>query len=254
MHSFGYRLNRAFKWRYFLLTAALVFVFIQLGFWQWHKAQARMQMAAVLQTAQVLTMQPTQLSQPDLASKIHNQKVRVTGHYLPEQTFYLDNQIEQGQAGFHVLTAFVVDQTDRVIWVNRGWVPGFVNHAQVPSVTTSHDKQTIEGLAWAIKKTAFQLQAHALKPSENSAESAQLVQQVIDFKVLQQRLPQTVTSLIIKLDPQVMQDGFVRHWQLPAGEVEKNLGYAYQWFGFAVAAVLICGYHLLEKTPTSEVK
>ncbi len=245
MHSLPYRFNRSFKWRTLLLTALLVYVFIQLGLWQWHKAEARKAMAVALKTTQFLSLQLTELKQTNLAANIHSRKVRMSGHYLPEQTLLIDNQLEQGRPGFHVLTAFQLDDTSHVVWINRGWVAGFSDHHKLPEVATTYDHQTISGLAWQIRKTAFQLKpAHV---AVNTGQNTEIVQQVIDFKVLQQRLPQTIPQLIIKLDADVPRDGFVRHWQLPEGEIEKNMGYAYQWFGFAMAAVLICLYQMLEK-------
>lgn len=229
-----------------LLTALLVCVFIQLGLWQWHKAQQRQAMQHALETRlntqSVLTA--TQLHQPDIAAVLHSTRIRIVGHYLPQYTFLLDNQVENGQAGFHVLTPFQLKNSQDILWVNRGWVAGYIDHQQQPVIVTSTEEQTISGLAWQIKKTAFQL--------GTPATDWQKVQPVIDFVRLGQHVPFFTPKMVLKLDATVTRDGYVRQWQLPQGEIEKNMGYALQWFGFAIAAVLIACYQMLEKLPESE--
>lgn len=229
------------RWRPALLTILLVVVFVKLGLWQWHKAHVRqaMQDALNAHTQHVLVVDGALMKTPDVAQTLHGKRVALQGQYLPQYTLLLDNQVENGQAGFHVLTPMLLTDTHSVVWVNRGWIAGFTNHQQLPEIQTSKMTQTITGLAWHIKKTAFQL--------GSPATDWQPVQQVIDFSRLRKHVPYAMPTLIIKLDASVANDGYVRHWQLPAGEIEKNLGYAYQWFGFAIAAVMIFGYQMLEK-------
>jgi surfeit locus 1 family protein len=69
---------------------------------------------------------------------------------------------------------------------------------------------------------------------------------VIDFTYLRQHVPYVFPDVILKLDPAAA-DGYLRHWDVPAGQVEKHLSYAYQWFGFAVASVVIGLTQMVEK-------
>jgi surfeit locus 1 family protein len=48
----------------------------------------------------------------------------------------------------------------------------------------------------------------------------------------------------------------VRNWQIPAERITTNIGYAYQWFGFSVAALLIYLYMSISKirTENNDVK
>lgn len=231
------------RWKTLLLTGLLVMLFIRLGLWQWHKAEQRQAMHDALNGGgqQLVQVDAAMIKQSEIAQALHGRRVEMTGHYLPQYTVLLDNQVENGQAGFHVLTPLLLQDAQVVVWVNRGWVAGFSNHQQLPVIRTGTSLQSIRGLAWQIKKTAFQLGKPAM--------DWQPVQPVIDFGRLRRHVPYAMPTMIVKLDPATPQDGFVRHWQLPAGEIEKNLGYAYQWFGFAIAAVLIAGYQLLEKRP-----
>ncbi|WP_245652750.1 SURF1 family protein [Methylophilus rhizosphaerae] len=214
---------------------------LKLGFWQWHKAEQKQAITRALTHGKqdVIALIAQQLNAASVEA-LHTLTVQLTGHYLAEYSFFLDNQVEQEQAGFHVVTPFLLDDGHTAILVNRGWIAGFANHQQVPVVNTSQAQQTIRGMWWHQTKTAFQLG----KPEQRWNQ----VQQVIDFKQLQQHIPYLlVPGAILKLDPAVVQDGFVRHWDVPAGQVEKHLSYAYQWFGFAVASLLIGLYQMVEK-------
>jgi surfeit locus 1 family protein len=53
--------------------------------------------------------------------------------------------------------------------------------------------------------------------------------------------------MTIKLDQSSDAGGFIRNWQVPADRIATNIGYAYQWFGFALAALLIYLYMSITK-------
>lgn len=224
-----------------VLVALLVFVCLQLGAWQWHKATQKRAITQALITGHstMIALQPGHVALPGLAEALHTRTVQLAGRYLIEYQFLLDNQVEQGQAGFHVMTPFLLSDGKTAILVNRGWVAGFYDHQQLPVVETSPEPQVLSGLWWWQPKTAFRL---------DKAEPAwSRVQQVVDFDYLRKQLPYALPTVVLKLDPAVSSDGFVRHWDVPAGQVEKHLSYAYQWFGFALASILIGLYQMIEK-------
>ena len=220
----------------------MVFGCLKLGMWQWHKAEQKQAITLALNDGKINVVELAAQGKLDEASieALHTRTVKLTGHYLVEHSFFLDNQVEAGQAGFHVLTPFLLSDNQTVILVNRGWMAGFSDHQQLPVVETTIGQQAIAGMLWHQKKTGFQLG----KPEQQWSK----VHQVIDFDYLQKQLPYPLLPhAILKLDPAVENDGFVRHWDVPAGQVEKHLSYAYQWFGFALASILIGVYQMLEK-------
>lgn len=224
-----------------LAVMLMMAVCVKLGFWQWHKAEQKQAITQALTHGKhnVVALLAEQLDAASVEA-LHTRTVQLTGHYLANYSFFLDNQVMQEQAGFNVVTPFLLDDGHTAILVNRGWVAGFANHQQIPVVATSSAQQTVRGMLWHQRKTAFRLD----KPEQHWNQ----VQQVIDFNHLQQHIPYTlVPSAILKLDPAVVQDGFARHWEVPAGQVEKHLSYAYQWFGFALASLLIGLYQMVEK-------
>ena len=47
-----------------------------------------------------------------------------------------------------------------------------------------------------------------------------------------------VRPFVVRLDP-LTKNGFVRNWPKPGERVTMHLGYAYQWFGFALTLFVI---------------
>ncbi|WP_029147109.1 SURF1 family protein [Methylophilus sp. 5] len=233
--------NYVVRVRWLVLSVMVVAIWscIKLGLWQWHKAEQKQEITrALAHDGDVIQPQAQALDSPDKVSALHLQTVTFQGHYLPQFAFFLDNQLEQGQAGFHVITPFLLSDQQHVIWVNRGWLAGFADHQKTPEITTSPAEQVIKGLFWQQKKVGFRLDKPGL--------AWQPVQPVLDFTYLRQHVPYTFPDVILKLDPAVG-DGYLRHWDVPAGQVEKNLSYAYQWFGFAVASLVIGLTQMVEK-------
>lgn len=229
------------RWKVVLIVLMLNVICVKLGLWQWHKAEQKQRWTQALTQGQSRVPHPSAalLRNAQAWPALHMQRVALRGRYLSDHVFLLDNQLHQGQAGFHVLTPLLLDDQHTVLWINRGWVAGYAHHQQLPQVTTPEGEQQLTGMLWLQKKTAFRLDA----PDTHW----QTVQQVIDLDFLKHQLPYTMSGLIMKLDPDALAGGFVRDWQLPAGQVEKHLSYAYQWFGFAVATVLIGLSQMIQK-------
>ena len=74
------------------------------------------------------------------------------------------------------------------------------------------------------------------------SQSWQPVWQNMNMAQYKQVVPYQISDLVIKLDQASNAGGFVRNWQVPAERITTNLGYAYQWFGFALATLLIYLY------------
>lgn len=227
------------RWLVVCVMVVAIWGCVRLGLWQWHKAEQKQEITrALAHHGEAIQPQPQDLDSFAKVEALHLQTVEFKGHYLPQYAFFLDNQVEQGQAGFDVITPFLLSDQLHVIWVNRGWVAGFADHQQTPKISTTQTEQVIDGLFWQQTKVGFRL--------DRPGKAWQLVQPVLDFAYLRQHVPYTFPNVILKLAPAVG-DGYVRHWDVPAGQVEKHLSYAYQWFGFAVASLVLGLTQMVEK-------
>lgn len=229
------------SWLGFLILLVCVPTFIKLGLWQLNKAHLKQEIQNSYNAAQDHLAQSFPQQVQDW-SQWNYKKVKVSGHYETQYQILLDNQVEQSRGGFHVITPLKIEGRDEYVLVNRGWVAGTDNHSAVPDIQTPTDKLVVIGLVWQPSEKIFTLETAAQKTQW------QTVWQHMDMKRYQTSVPITVLPVVIKLDAASDAGGFVRNWQLPAEKIATNMGYAYQWFGFAIASVLIFLYTSIKRT------
>lgn len=242
-----------------VITLICIPLFIKFGLWQYNKAQQKLAIQAAYNHAEVDEairfplnhIKNHQLDIDDWKFK----KVVVTGIYDTKYQFLLDNQVEGKRVGFHVITPLKIDHTSQYVLINRGWVLGKDTHTDLPIFNTPVGTQTIIGQIWVPSKKIFTLET-ATKSVNNGkiiGEPWQMVWQNMDIDKYKQLVPFTVSDMAIKLDQNSEAGGFVRNWQVPAERITTHIGYAYQWFGFAFATLLIFIYMSFTKV-RSEIK
>ncbi len=226
-----------------IAIAVCIPLFIKLGLWQYHKAQQQLLVQAAYQqsvTNLAIDLPLNLASYNDLKYK----KVKVSGHYETKFQILLDNQVENDRAGFHVVTPFKIANTSQYVLVDRGWILGKDTHTELPAFDTPSNNLEVVGQVWLPSVKIFSLEKKIAKSNLNNKADAiattwQLLWQYMDMAKYKASAPITVLPVVIRLDAQSHAGGFVRNWQIPADRIATNLGYAYQWFGFAVAALSI---------------
>jgi surfeit locus 1 family protein len=208
-----------------------VVVCIKLGLWQQHKAEAKQ----VLQAQLDRRLQEAPVALPDNIIDLEAwryRRVKVRGSYDARYQILLDNQVEQDRAGYHVVTPLQLENGARVL-VNRGWVAAPADHANVPQIDTPAGMLEVEGIVWLPPERYFIL------GSAPEGGKWQAVWQNMDMKRYATLVPFAVQPFVIRLDAASSGGGFVRNWPKPAERIEMHVGYAYQWFGFALAFIVI---------------
>ena len=223
-------------WLGTLLVLLAIPTFIKLGLWQYHKAEQKMQLQQTYDQYLHAAAVPLPATLSD-ATPWRYRHVRVTGVYDAHHQILLDNQVDGDQAGYHVLTPLLMTGGSLVL-VNRGWVPAAANHQQVPQIEVPVGEQVITGQVWIPPAKFFSLEGTAPQPVSPEWSP---VWQNLDMARYASLVKQSVLPVVIRLDPSVA-GGYIRDWPRPAARVETNIGYAYQWFGFAVAAFCIYLY------------
>ncbi|MGB4813334.1 MAG: SURF1 family protein [Methylophilaceae bacterium] len=226
-----------------LILLVCVPLFIKLGLWQYQKATLKQQIQAqyALNAKDELTQLPKR--NEDL-SELQYKKVRLYGQYDLEHQILIDNQIEADQAGFYVITPLKLEGRSDAVLINRGWIAGLANRNAVPEFKTPTVRLEITGQLWLPNKKIFTLET----PEQKQAETK--VWQYLDVDRYQKIIP-NLLPVIIKLDEKSQAGGFVRHWDIPASKIASNLGYAYQWFGFAGASIFIYIFTSFKKISNS---
>jgi len=61
----------------------------------------------------------------------------------------------------------------------------------------------------------------------------------MDMQRYMKLVPFNVPAYVVRLGPNSGAGGFVRKWPAPGERITTHLGYAYQWFGFALTLLVI---------------
>jgi surfeit locus 1 family protein len=213
-------------------------LFIRLGFWQLSRAEEKHKLQAYYtQQSQFPVIKLETL--PDYVFKetdLHWRSVTILGHYLDNFQLLLDNQTHNGRIGYAVFTPFNIANSQQILWVNRGWIP-IVNYdrsALPPNLEVDTTSQRIQGTLSPLPPALFQL-------GEESIETLRpqiLRLQTFDLTKIKKYTGIQALPYMLRLDGGDNKH-FVQEWTLPGTGEEKHYGYAFQWFSFAIAVIII---------------
>jgi len=210
-------------------TLAAVGVTASLGFWQLSRAAEKQSRQASLdaQSAKSPLDAAAVRATTDPLTLLH-QRARLQGTWVPQSVIFLENRPMDGRVGFVVMTVLRLEGGGALA-VQRGWAPrGFEDRTLLPTVETPAGVVEIEGRM-------------ALPPSDLYAlggPTAGRIRQNLD-------LPQFSSETGLPLLPITLQqmgatgEALVRAWPVVNLGVEKNYGYAAQWFGLALLFSLL---------------
>lgn len=224
-----------------LLTALLLAVFVKAGLWQWHKAELKQaqQKAFDARLWQPPVALPQQVADAESWSF---RRIREAGHYDTGHQILLDNQISDGVVGYHVITPFKPLHGEAWVLVDRGWIPAGDRNT-LPPVTAPAGPVEVAGYAWVPSRRFLELQAPPVAGTQ-----WQPLWQNLDLERYAKVAPFRILPFVLRLDAGSTAGGFVRDWPKPAERIEMHIGYAWQWFGFAVALALIYLFVNLKRT------
>ncbi len=217
-----------------LLTGAAIGVFVWLGSWQLERGREKQALVEAFQQGQQSSIELADGVAFDALPRY--QQVRGSGQYEPSRQVLLDNMPSQaGKPGYRVLTPLRRAGTDRLLLVDRGWVPLGASRATLPDVTVTADVRTVWG-------RLDSLPAPGVRVGEAGTAGDANWPRVLNFPRqadLERALGNPVEARILLLDPAAT-DGFERAWR-PAMRFgpERHYGYAVQWFAFAIVALVI---------------
>lgn len=220
--------------------AAVVFAALTatLGQWQWGKAELKQARQAVYDQGGDLPA----LTWPEaeaLGEAAFYRRVRLSGHFLPAYLVLLDNRVQDGRAGYHVITPVGLDQGGAVL-VNRGWLEAAADRRQVPTVGTPAGHQTVEGILVHARERYLELAA---------GMEEGIVWQNLDLERYRTWLGAKEGGLPdwLLLQTSAAGDGLARAWPKPDLGMERHRSYAVQWFSLCALIVGLWGYFVVVK-------
>lgn len=215
--------------RWVVLLAAIVAVALtaRLGLWQLSRAAQKEAMQADLQARGSLPpVAPADLARrPEEAKAQHYRQVTLQGRWLADDTVFLDNRQMNGRPGFFVLTPLEIAPGDAVL-VQRGWAPRHrLDRALLPEVPTPPGTVSVSGRIAGPPAALYDF---------GESESGRL-RQNIDLADYARETGLGLRPLtLLQAGHEAPHDGLLREWPLPAADVHKHYGYAFQWFALAI--------------------
>ncbi len=221
--------GRTFRpgWVSSLAAAAFIALTVALGGWQTRRADEKLEAGRLLDEAArgpVLQVPPARAD----AAGFERRHVAARGTFVARDTFFLDNKVMHGAAGYHVVTPLGPESGGVYVLVNRGWIAAG-DRSMLPDVPTPAGVQTVEGVA-VVPGTRFL----ELAPE---AESGRLRQNLVVSRE-GKRLGLSLQPFVIEQTSEA-RDGLVRAWDRPDAHVDRHRSYALQWYSFAVLAAVL---------------
>lgn len=223
-----------------IVMVLLVPLFTALGLWQLDRADQKRALALKLEQRRKLP--PLVLAgELPATDQLEYREVTAQGRLLSEKTILIENRKYRGKTGFHVITPLQLMDSGHIVLVNRGWISP-QQAIDPPGISQSAGELTIRGQASIPLPPALDLS----RPPTESGETLPHW----PFLTLEHYAAWSGLQVQPFMILQATDDGsgFVREWPEPQVNVGMHIGYAIQWFAFALIVPLIWLRLSLHKT------
>jgi len=217
-----------------LAAVAAVAICVAAGNWQHGRMQAKETLRAQYDAASGIA--PVALATlpnaPDWSS-LKYRAVIATGEYLASRQILIDNKVQAGRAGFHVVTPLAL-RDGRVVLVNRGWIAQQASRSALPETPPPTGEVTVRGRI-AIPPVGYL----ELEPDSTAGP----LRQNLDPARFASATGVAVLPVVVEaMEPPVPDDGLVRAWPAPDFGVDTHRIYMVQWYAFALLAASLWGW------------
>jgi len=214
-----------------LATVLGVALTARLGWWQLDRAAQKNALQAALDSRRAMPPLPAaELARDEAAAaQQHHRRVQLQGRWVPEATVYLDNRQMGGRPGFFVVTPLLLDDGTAVA-VQRGWQPrSMLDRTAVVVPPTPAGSVNVAGRIAPPPGRLYEFAGAASGPIRQNLPLDDYGHEwrlrLRPFSVLQESAQPG--------GRQPLNDGLLQQWPLPAADVHKHYGYAFQWFALS---------------------
>jgi len=217
-----------YQFRFSLLGTVLgiigILIFSSLGTWQVFRAMEKQQLQNEMDVKVQQKTFRLDRNQNNIESRKYS-KVEAIGRYDQSSEILIDNIIYNGEAGYHVLTPFILKEDQSVIMVNRGWVPLGRDRKVLPELESPAGELSIHGI----------ISPPRSKPPLilGELDTKTKVWLYFDKITFEKKSGHTIMPVVILLDKND-DSGYVREWPKYEEKVGMHIGYAIQWYVFAL--------------------
>ncbi len=224
----------------YLIILIFVFVFIgslSLGIWQIDRGYDKKALENSFSQKQGM---PVETNPGKLNENLYYRNIQISGNF-GKKTFFVDNKIFNGKAGYVVFLPFTLASGEKII-VSRGWVESFQRDS-LPEVSLPQKVLKIDGMIRPFSKD-FVLEEQAKQIANN------FIIQGLDKELMENLIEVKLLPYVFELSA-LSQFSLEPIWQPTSLKSTRHFGYAIQWFALALV-VLFGGFYLFKKRNVNE--
>lgn len=219
-----------------LATAIGVAATVALGNWQLDRAAQKRGLKERYET--MAAQPPLNVGREAMSvAGIDLRRVEARGTFEPQHAVFIDNRIDHGVPGYHVVMPLRIEGSEVRVLVNRGWVARPALRSELPAVKTPQGPVTVAGTATVPHRAAFERM--------DTIVEGRIVQN-LTIEAYRQMTPLAVQPFVLRQDS-ALDDGLKREWPAPDFGIEKHYGYAFQWFALAATLTIFYAYTQLKR-------
>ncbi|WP_049722985.1 SURF1 family protein [Gilvimarinus polysaccharolyticus] len=213
-----------------IIGLAIVFfpLLLTLGFWQLTRAAEKRAILQQIQERQAGA--PVELDEFSASALAPYTRVIVRGEFDNQHLWLIDNRQRDGRTGFEVVQVFSLKNNQKIL-VNRGWLAGDVSRKQLPDVPLVAGEVSIFAELYPVN-------SHPLLNAQGETTTWPKVITEVNVALMADAVGQLLAPGILKLDD-ASPAALRTEWQAVNMSPERHTGYAIQWFGLAIALVLL---------------
>lgn len=217
--------------RFWLLTLAAVLMAgltFSLGQWQLRRAAQKEALQVVIDSKKMLPALDSLalIATKNIADVMHRPAL-LQGAWQSAHTVFLDNRPMGGKSGFWVVTLLALRDSGQWILVQRGWVPrDFNDRTRLPDISTPPCLVSVAG----------RMAPPPSKLYEFEGVAGGRIRQNLDVAVFSAEIGAPLLRVSL-LQTGAASEGLLRDWPAPTTGVDKNYGYAFQWFSLCALIV-----------------
>lgn len=214
------------------LTAATgIALTVNLGFWQWGRAQQRNALhEAIASRGAMPPLAAADLLAPGAgADALLHRTIVLRGEWLPAHTVFLDNRQMNAVPGFYVVTPLRLEGRTELVLVQRGWAPRhFTQRELLPAVQTPAGPVQVHG----------RLAPPPAKLYAFDTEEKGPIRQNLDLDRFRAETGLALLPLSVQQTGPAS-EGLSRQWPQAGSGAAKNIGYAFQWWAIAALIAIL---------------
>jgi len=161
--------------------------------------------------------------------QLNYQNIKISGQWLPNKLFLLDNRINRGVIGYEVLVPFMLEKDQTIVLVNLGWVSR-ENRLNIPERVAAKTIE-IEGQIFLPDK------GFTLGPPYTDQSSWPVIIQYFEAIALSNALNKTISPAVLVINPD-NDIALTRIWKPYVIDAKKHYGYALQWWSLAIVLLV----------------